>query len=354
MKKYFLVMWLISNLLTNHVFSQCTPDGSITTPGVISSPSSVECISRGVPYSDEIQFMNFDQILFNGSLVTLQRLRIDSVNNLPCGINWQLNNENRIYQNSEPGCISISGITYDTIGQYKLDVWASIDLGSGFLGPLQANNFDLLTFYTRVKYPSASCPFIDTLAPNTISKCNSTYGMQLTLNTNNDFLCWNFNDVTLINTHIENGSGHYSYQWNYADSLSCSDCPSVFFDSQIFQTGVFPVTVTVYDSISTLSATQTIEITVAICGSVEENEKYSSLVVYPNPGNGNFTIEFPHGNIKTGIINLMDLRGSVLYSETIPVNGKRAELNFKNISSGIYLLETTIEKNRFLNKIIIR
>lgn len=354
--KQLLLLLLTVNLtaMINNLMGQCIPDGSITTPGIIASPSTVDCINRGEAFSDEIQFMNFDSIYFNNAWVNLQQLRIDSVNNLPCGINWQLSSSNSIYQNSQPGCISLSGITYDTIGQYKLDVWASIDLGTGFFGPLQANNFDLLTFYTRVKYPNSSCPFIDTLAPNTISACNSTHGLQLTLNTTNDDLCWNFNETATISVDIENGSGHYSYQWNYGDSLSCSNCSAIIFESEIFQTGVFPVSVTVYDSVSTLSTTQTIDMTVSICGSVNENIQHNRIKIFPNPGNGNYNIEFPEAFSSDYRISVKDVQGREIAFNGICISSNRFSIALRDVPPGMYFLYLITEQNQYVNKLFVK
>jgi len=347
----FLIQFAVGFSISN-VNAQCIPDGSITTPGVIAFPSTVDCISRGVPFSDEIQFMNFDTIFFNNTWLTLQQLRIDSVNNLPCGINYQLNNTNGIYQNSEPGCISLSGTSYDTIGQYKLDVWASIDVGSGFFGPLQANNFDLLTFYTRVKYPASSCPFIDTLALNTLSACNSAYGLQLTLTATNELLCWNLQETAILSANVGNGSGHYSYQWNYADSLSCGDCPSPIFDSQIFQTGIFPVSVTVYDSVSTLSETQTINIDVNICGGINEHGVNYSLVIYPNPGKGVYTVELKDKPGSDYKLSLKSISGDEIKFKISELSTGKILLDIIDAAPGIYFLSAETEENLFVSKIV--
>lgn len=352
MKKKLLLTFIFSySISAINSFAQCTPDGSITTPGIIASPSTVDCVTKGVPFTDNIQFVNFDSIYFNNTWIELTGLRIDSVNNLPCGLNWEMSNSNHIYQNSEPGCIALSGVTYDTIGQYKLDVWASIDLGTGFIGPLQANNFDLLTFYLRVKYANSSCPLIDTLAANTLTACNSTYGMGITISTSDDnTLCWNFQETETLTVNIANGSGHYSYQWNYADSLSCDDCPNPVFDSQVFQTGIFPVSVTVYDSISTLSETKTINLTVNICGGLSEN-KQQQLLVYPNPGAGDYIIELPH-NSSNYLLSLRDVQGRNINYSSNSLSGNRVNLGIEDAAPGIYFLVIETNDQFYANKLI--
>lgn len=328
--------------------AQCVPDGSITTPGLIAPVESIDCISQGVNYSDIIQFRNFDSIYFNNNWVQLQQLRIDSVNNLPCGINWALSNPDKIYDNSEQGCIQLSGVTNDSVGQYKLDIWASIDLGSGFFGPLQANNFDLLTFYVKVKTAAGACPVVDTTAFEHTSFCNSIYGLPLESATS-DTLCLSGN--TTLSVDVEGGSGYYQYSWAPADNLSCTDCPNPTLEAQ--SVGQYDYVLTVTDSISTIQNTQLVSVYVDICDGIEEHIYYGALSIYPNPGNGLFTVELPENIQANSGLVVRNIHGQEVLSETITSSG-RAELDMTRMNSGIYFLSILAGDKQFVNKLIVR
>jgi len=73
--------------------------------------------------------------------------------------------------------------------------------------------------------------------------------------------------------------------------------------------------------------------------------------IYPNPSNGNFSIE-----TKTGLdqINVYSLTGVLV--ETIGVKNKAniVEVSLKNLQSGIYLIELKNENDKSWEKIIIK
>lgn len=309
---------------------------------------SVDCISQGVTYSDIIQFRNFDSIYFNNAWVQLQQLRIDSVNNLPCGIDWSLSNANRIYDNSEQGCIQLSGVTNDSVGQYKLDIWASIDLGAGFFGPLQANNFNLLTFYVRVKPAIGICPQVDTAAFEHTSFCNSIYGLPVE-STTADTLCLNGNLTLSVN--VENGSGHYTYSWAPPANLSCTDCPSPVLQAQTV--GPYNYNVTVTDTISTLQTTEILNLYVDICDGIDEKVYYGALNIYPNPGNGFFTVEYPGQLVGDYTLSVRNIQGQEVIVTPL-TEANRLQLDMSTQASGVYFLSLIAEGRQYVNKLIVR
>lgn len=69
--------------------------------------------------------------------------------------------------------------------------------------------------------------------------------------------------------------------------------------------------------------------------SILENEM-SNLIVQPNPSNGFFTLTFPT-DVKQLNLQLLDLNGKTLNSQQL--NGSKFELNYSNVSEGIYLLQ---------------
>lgn len=83
--------------------------------------------------------------------------------------------------------------------------------------------------------------------------------------------------------------------------------------------------------------------------SVSEQEIYNQIIVSPNPNNGFFNINVPLG--KTYSLIIYDIQGKKIYEEqSIKIEQKNIDLT-KN-SSGIYLLNFTIDGKSFNKKII--
>lgn len=346
MKKLLLLASLLFTVQLT--FGQCTPDGSITTPGIISSPNNIDCITQGVPFTDTVQFMNFDSIYFNNQWVPLVGLIIDSVNNLPCGINWELNKPSNQYDPSEQGCILISGVTNDSVGQYQLEIWANVNIGTGYFGPILANNFDLLEFFVRVKSPSGICPVIDTTAFNHKSDCGIHFGLPVEAVSEDDSICvWT---STALSVNAPLGSGHYGYSWSPATGLSCTDCAEPEFNAGT--SGTHEIYVTIYDSISTLSSTDTVYVVADYCDGIDENNRYARLNVYPNPSEGKYFIEPSFSSSNTFDLSLRSIQGQEVMSKNYSNEGSRLELDIRDMPAGIYFIYLTDGKAEFMNKIV--
>lgn len=103
--------------------------GSVTaeTPNTSSTellmPSSVDlpCAVQGEPYNEVITFkvpyQNFPSPIGDVDIDSLEWISID---NLPCGLCWELDRESRLYGHDNYGVIVISGTTNDVAGQYDL------------------------------------------------------------------------------------------------------------------------------------------------------------------------------------------------------------------------------------------
>jgi hypothetical protein len=74
------------------------------------------------------------------------------------------------------------------------------------------------------------------------------------------------------------------------------------------------------------------------------------VTVYPNPSNGNFTVDFA---TLTGQYHLVvqDIRGVVVYQEKAEISGSR-ELNL-DLATGIYILKINSEKGMLVRKIVV-
>ncbi|TAH21410.1 MAG: T9SS C-terminal target domain-containing protein [Cytophagales bacterium] len=85
----------------------------------------------------------------------------------------------------------------------------------------------------------------------------------------------------------------------------------------------------------------------------EEEAANSLFQVYPNPSNGSFTLRVNELKGRNAQINVLDMTGRVVFNQAISANGSvEAELNL-NLSSGVYLLNISTEKENLRRKIIM-
>jgi PKD repeat protein len=92
------------------------------------------------------------------------------------------------------------------------------------------------------------------------------------------------------------------------------------------------------------------------CTFVGEKSKDVSVSVYPNPSNGNFTLELNSGKMVTADLTITNSLGMKAYAEKdVTVNGKTIKsLNLSGLSSGIYMLTLQNGDMKISQKILIK
>jgi PKD repeat protein len=103
------------------------------------------------------------------------------------------------------------------------------------------------------------------------------------------------------------------------------------------------------DTLSKISSTnQIVQISVVsgIAG-INQVKTSNELRVYPNPNNGNFTIEVP--GLEKGLAQLYDINGKLILSQ--PLNGK-AYIDASDLNEGIYNIVVTSNEG-ILNKRVV-
>jgi hypothetical protein len=146
--------------------SFCAPTGGPVN-SVFDDPNTTPCAVQGTPYSHAIQFTMFSSFNFQG-LQSVDSIEFVSIDNLPCGMCWSVNQTDKRYTANEDGCLSISGTTLDAIGQYKLAISLKAWI-NGFANgiPLSANFTDQtlgIRLFLRVKASGSTCVSVDTSA----------------------------------------------------------------------------------------------------------------------------------------------------------------------------------------------
>lgn len=170
MKAIFLVVGLFAGFAASAQSSPCYIDAQYTEPGLYPLPDSLPCFVGNCVCNDvTIQFINFDSATVAGQRVRVDYIIIDSILNLPCGINWATSNDysatrNR-FENQEKGCIRLFGATNDAAGQYKLKikVKAKVSLLPSEV-PYEAEALGFRVDVRLINNRTDSCPAIDTTA----------------------------------------------------------------------------------------------------------------------------------------------------------------------------------------------
>ncbi len=87
---------------------------------------------------------------------------------------------------------------------------------------------------------------------------------------------------------------------------------------------------------------------------VEVNE-FQNFVIFPNPNNGNFTVQFNSISNNQIQIDVHDIRGREVFSKNYNNTGLFNEsLNLENLQSGVYLVSVQDGNKKIVKKIIVQ
>lgn len=249
MKKNLILLLSCIAFVSSGLFAQnCTPI-SFGAPIVGPPTEDLSCIERGQAYSETVYIQNFESVSVNAPLVgpidvEVSFIRIDSIVNLPCGLNYQVNTSDSVNNNTiatgDSACISIYGTSYDFVGQYKLGIYLTVEINAPQpLGPqtFQGEATDLISqiesfadttlpldfkYWLRVIEPGASCPAIDTIDATawnlTTSDPCPTQGSFLVQALSRESSICNGDSVELYAT-TAGGTGAKTFAWTPIASL---------------------------------------------------------------------------------------------------------------------------------------
>jgi hypothetical protein len=176
-----------------------------------------------IPYDQKIDMQIPTTIVYLGAPRTLNWVRVDSVENLPCGLCWKTNNATNQFNGGTAGCVRITGTTYDAPGQYKLRIRVSANATVGF--PLTLTNQDAegfgVKFWARVEDLNGTCIVVDTLAPGNQKHNSGSIATPLIAGT--PTICTG-GSTTLS---LSNAASYYAYKWSNNATTSSISVTSV-------------------------------------------------------------------------------------------------------------------------------
>jgi hypothetical protein len=133
--RLLVILFLVSAYIPGEVFAQCTPDISITTPGIY--PDSATGLPPGIagqPYSEVIQARVLTDTTYNGFPAVISNITITGVTGLPPGLTYSCNPATCVFPGGTNGCLLLSG-TPSAAGIFSITVDLEIN-GSIFGVPV--------------------------------------------------------------------------------------------------------------------------------------------------------------------------------------------------------------------------
>ncbi len=162
-----------------------------------------------------------------------------------------------------------------------------------------------------------------------------------------DFTWWvdSLNGTIYFAPSVANGTGPYTYLWNFGDGTSSSQPNPVH---QYSGSGVQLPSLTVTDASGCQAVTYHImQVSAAQTAGIQNNEQVE-INVYPNPGTGIYHVQVS----KAADIMVLDLNGKQLMQTSCSGNCNDIILNLNNLSDGVYMLVISDEQFRETRKLI--
>ncbi|HRP39080.1 MAG TPA: T9SS type A sorting domain-containing protein [Chitinophagales bacterium] len=119
MKKVLLFIFTAFTIGANAQIT-CTPNNNNTTVGSTPRADSIPCIERGVYYEQVVNVLLPTQYTVQGINATIDSFKMETVSNLPSGINYVCYNATCTFIGGKNGCFVVYGTTTDTAKRYDI------------------------------------------------------------------------------------------------------------------------------------------------------------------------------------------------------------------------------------------
>ncbi|MDH4472887.1 MAG: PKD domain-containing protein [Fluviicola sp.] len=248
------------------------------------------------------------------------------------------------------GCLDTSSVVVDFLALPVVELLADTTICNGSELALDANNAgDTFLWNTG---DTAQVILVATAGTYGVTVTNAD-GCEATDEVVVDLLdapVANFTQVitSVTSNFTDNSTNATSWMWNFGDgNTSTNQNPSHTYAAS----GTYTVVLVATNDCG--NDTTSTQITVNGVG-LSELQLEQSINVFPNPNNGNFTVELTNTVDKDVAVSVVDVLGNVLYN-----NAFGAQTNFQInlvdqlLAGGIYFLEITIDNTLISKRIVI-
>jgi len=258
-----------------------------------------------------------------------------------------------LYGSSSEGCVNSDQITIvvnplPTVIANASDTIVCQNESVILYGTGTATNYIWYSNYQPILDSTPFYPTITdtyTLTGTDINGCTNT--AQITITVNPIFSLFYVNTIDANNSNCDNGmatvyvyGGTPPYSYSWAPSVNSNTNIATNLVGSSGSGNIYTVTVT---DANGCSDSQTFTITCVT--DVETLNQLNELIIYPNPNNGLFSIDFPSNQNR--IITIFDISGKTIFEKSI--NKSNLSIDISDYENGLYLLEI-IENDNKINR----
>ncbi len=156
-------------------------------------------------------------------------------------------------------------------------------------------------------------------------------------------------DVNGLVQFTNNSTNFFATQWNFGDGTAFSNSTN---PSHLYtENGVYQVSLTVYNDCGSNTVTFNVEV---LQTGIKALNNDQSLSIAPNPTKDQILVDFNDASTKSLNINMVNLAGQVIYSESINnFNGKfKQNISLGNFASGVYFIQMVTDSKVITRKVI--
>ena len=155
--------------------------------------------------------------------------------------------------------------------------------------------------------------------------------------------------VTFTDLSINNPT---SWSWKFfggsPGSFNGQNPPAIIYNG----IGTYDVKLSISNDLGNNFMTKVDYIVVGDVG-IEEYSLEAAIKVYPNPSQGNFTLELGQNGLNGASVNVINARGEIIYDQQISHDNSEMSIDISNEPAGIYMVRIQTENSTINKKITL-
>ncbi len=258
-----------------------------------------------------------------------------------------------VHVTNSAGCTASDTIIVSTISAPTVSAGANVNICTGQNTTLTATGALTYVWSTGATTPSI------TVSPTT----NTTYyvtGYNASGCSSSDVVTVNvlplsnaqFTETVIGATGVftNQSTNAVTYSWNFGDASPANNTAN---PSHVYSiNGTYTVTLTVTGPCG--SDTYTMVITISQVG-LQDNDLSSTLSLFPNPNDGNFTLSFDFTKTKDVTIQVLDVSGRIVFvDQENNVMSYNKQIGLDNAESGMYFVRIMTTEGVVIQKVMIQ